>query len=84
VPGAIAVKLRRHPRDYGPAAARGLLFRGLLGTSMLRRDQFHSSAWRPALRGAGSLGERKFVIHALRHFAVNNMLSEAPITAVAG
>jgi integrase len=51
---------------------------------MLRRDQFYSSAWRPALRGAG-LDERRFVFHALRHFAASNMLAEgAPITAVAG
>jgi hypothetical protein len=44
---------------------------------MLRRDQFHSSAWRPTLRGAG-LDERKLVIHALRHFPSPTCSPKAP------
>jgi len=48
VPALVAVELRRHVRDHVPE---GILFRGLRGADMLRRDQFYSSAWRPALRG---------------------------------
>jgi integrase len=37
VPGLVAVELRRHLRDRAPE---GILFRGLRGAPMLRRDQF--------------------------------------------
>jgi integrase len=51
---------------------------------MLRRDQFYSSAWRPALRAAG-LAEDRFKFHACRHWCASTLLAEgAPITAVAG
>jgi integrase len=80
VPGVVAVELRRHLRGR-PA---GVLFRGLRGAEMLRRDQWYSSAWRPALRAAG-LDERRFVFHSTRHWCASSMLAEAtPITAVAG
>jgi len=49
VPALVAVELRRHLRDR----PEGILFRGLRGAPMLRRDQFYSSGWRPALKAAG-------------------------------
>jgi integrase len=49
VPALVAVELRRHLRER----PEGILFRGLRGAPMLRRDQFYSSAWRPALKAAG-------------------------------
>ncbi len=64
VPSLVAVELRRHLRDQ---VAEGILFRGLRGAEMLRRDQFYSSAWRPALRAAG-LAEDRFKFHACRHW----------------
>jgi len=80
VPNLVAVELRRHLRDYGPE---GLLFHGLRG-ALLRRDQWYSSAWKPALRGAG-LAEDRFKFHSLRHFCASTLLAEgAPLTAVAG
>ncbi len=80
VPGAVAVELRRHLRDH---SGHGMLFRGVRGTPMLRRDQFYASAWRPALRGAG-LAEDRFVFHSLRHWCASTLLAEgAPLTAVA-
>jgi hypothetical protein len=63
VPGLVAVELRRHLRDH---ADEGILFRGLRGAPMLRRDQFYASGWRPALKKAG-LAEDRFVFHACRH-----------------
>jgi integrase len=81
VPAVVAVELRRHLRDY---VAEGILFRGLRGAEMLRRDQFYSSAWRPALRAA-KLAEDRFKFHACRHWCASTLLAEgAPITAVAG
>jgi integrase len=81
VPGLVAVELRRHLRDH---QADGILFRGLRGAEMLRRDQFYASAWRPALRAAG-LAEDRFKFHACRHWCASTLLAEgAPITAVAG
>ena len=81
VPQAVAVELRRHLRDH---QGDGLLFRGLRGTPMLRRDQFYSSAWRPSLVAAGLPADR-FVFHSLRHFCASTLLAEgAPLTAVAG
>jgi integrase len=80
VPGVVAVELRRHLRDH---QADGLLFRGLRGTPMIRRDQFYASAWRPALVGAG-LAEDRYKFHSLRHFCASMLLAEgAPLTAVA-
>ena len=40
VPNLVAVELRRHLRDH---VAEGVLFRGLRGAEMLRRDQFYAS-----------------------------------------
>jgi integrase len=81
VPGLVAVELRLHLREH---QGEGLLFRGLRGAPMMRRDQFYSSAWKPALKAAG-LPERRFVFHSLRHFCASMLLAEgAPITAVAG
>ena len=81
VPGLVAVELRRHLRDH---AAEGILFRGLRGAPMLRRDQFYSSGWRPALEKVG-LAEDRFVFHACRHWCASTLLAEgAPLTAVAG
>jgi integrase len=81
VPGLVAVELRRHIRDH---VAEGILFRGLRGAPMLRRDQFYSSGWRPALKKAG-LAEDRFVFHACRHWCASTLLAEgAPLTAVAG
>jgi integrase len=81
VPGLVAVELRRHLRDH---QADGILFRGLRGAEMLRRDQFYGSAWRPALKAAG-LAEDRFRFHACRHWCASTLLAEgAPITAVAG
>jgi integrase len=81
VPGAVAFELRRHLRDH---QGDGLLFRGVRGTPMLRRDQFYASAWHPALVGAG-LAKDRFVFHSLRHFCASTLLAEgAPLTAVAG
>jgi integrase len=81
VPGVVAVELRRHLRDHH---GDGLLFRGLRGTPMMRRDQFYASAWHPALEAAG-LDKKRFTFHALRHFAASNLLAEgAPLAAVAG
>lgn len=80
VPNLVAVELRRHLRDR----PEGILFRGLRGTEMMRRDQFYDSAWKPALRAAG-LPPGRFVFHSLRHFCASTLLAEgAPITAVAG
>jgi integrase len=77
----VAVELRRHLREH---QAEGILFRGVRGADMLRRDQFYASAWRPALRAAG-LAEDRFVFHSLRHWCASTLLAEgAPITAVAG
>lgn len=70
VPSAVAVELRRHLR----ARPKGLLFRGVRGAAMLRRDQFYASAWKPALAEAGLAG--RFVFHSLRHFAASSMLAE--------
>jgi integrase len=93
VPGVIAVELRRHLRDH---ADEGVLFRGLRGADMLRRDQWYSSAWRPALAAAGLVDEveledgtietsYRFRFHATRHWCASTLLAEgAPITAVAG
>jgi integrase len=81
VPNLVAVELRRHLRDH---QADGILFRGLRGAEMLRRDQFYASAWRLALRIAG-LAEDRFKFHSLRHFCASTLLAEgAPVTAVAG
>ncbi len=93
VPGVVAVELRRHLRDH---VDEGVLFRGLRGAEMLRRDQFYSSAWRPALAAAGLVDEveledgsielaYRFRFHACRHWCASTLLAEgAPITAVAG
>jgi integrase len=81
VPGLVAVELRRHLRDH---QADGILFRGLRGAEMLRRDQFYASAWPPALRAAGLAADR-FKFHACRHWCASTLLAEgATITAVAG
>ena len=81
VPGLVAVELRRHLRDQ---VSEGILFRGLRGALMLRRDQFYSSGWRPALKAAG-LATDRFVFHACRHWCASTLLAEgAPLTAVAG
>lgn len=92
VPGVVAVELRRHLRDR----PEGVLFRGLRGAEMLRRDQWYASAWRPALRAAGLVDRvelddgstelrYRFVFHAARHWCASTLLAEgAPITAVAG
>jgi integrase len=81
VPALVAVELRRHLRDH---QAEGILFRGLRGAPMLRRDQFYESAWKPALVAAG-LGKERFVFHACRHWCASTLLAErAPLTAVAG
>jgi len=81
VPSLVAVELRRHLRDH---VGEGILFHGLRGAEMLRRDQFYSSAWRPALRAAG-LADDRFKFHACRHWCASTLLAEgAPITAVAG
>jgi integrase len=81
VPGLVAVELRRHLKGIAPE---GILFRGLRGAPMLRRDQFYSSGWRPALKQAG-LAEDRFVFHACRHWCASTLLAEgAPLTAVAG
>jgi integrase len=80
LPGAVVLELRRHLRDHQGG---GILFRGGRG-ALMRRDAFYTSAWRPALVGAG-LAPDRFVFHSLRHFAASSMLAEgAPITAVAG
>lgn len=80
VPGVVAVELRRHLRDHQGGE---LLFQGRRGVERMRRDQFYSSAWRPALAGAGLEG--RFTFHALRHFCASTLLAEgAPLTAVAG
>ncbi len=102
VPGVVAVELRRHLREMradnngaNPTPDQ-VLFRGLRGAEMLRRDQFYSSAWRPALAAAGLVDEveledgsieleYRFVFHACRHWCASTLLAEgAPITAVAG
>ena len=81
VPNLVAVELRRHLRDH---QATGILFRGRRGATMVRRDQFYASGWKPALRGAG-LAEDRFKFHACRHWCASTLLAEgAPITAVAG
>jgi integrase len=81
VPGLVAVELRRHLRDH---QADGILFRGLRGAEMLRRDQFYASGWRPALEVA-RLAEDRYKFHACRHWCASTLLAEgAPITAVAG
>ena len=81
VPAAVVVELRRHLWDHHDT---GLLFQGLRGVPHLRRDQFYSSAWRPALKKAG-LGADRFVFHSLRHFCASSLLAEgAPLAAVAG
>jgi integrase len=92
VPGVVAVELRRHLRDRPT----GVLFRGLRGADMLRRDQWYDSAWKPALRKAGLVDEveledgstemsYRFVFHATRHWCASMLLAGgAPITAVAG
>lgn len=81
VPGLVAVELRRHVRDH--VYDEGLLFHGRRG-AVLRRDQFYSSAWHPALAAAG-LSEDRFVFHSLRHWCASTLLAEgAPLTAVAG
>ena len=49
VPALVAVELRRHLPDR----PEGISFQGLRGAPTLRRDQFHSSARRPALKAAG-------------------------------
>ena len=64
--------------------ADGVLFRGLRGAPMLRRDQFYSSGTKPALTAAG-LAKDRFVFHACRHWCASTLLAEgAPLTAVAG
>ena len=81
LPMAVRLELDRHLRDHQGA---GLLFRGVRGAEMLRRDQFYESAWRPALVGAGMAPDR-FKFHSLRHFAASSMLADgASSTAVAG
>jgi integrase len=81
VPPLVAVELRRHLRDH---QAEGVLFRGLRGAPMLRRDQFYDSGWKPALKAAG-LPIDRFVFHACRHWCASTLLAEgAPLTAVAG
>jgi hypothetical protein len=51
---------------------------------MLRRDQFYSSGWKPALTAAGLAADR-FVFHACRHWYASTLLAEgAPLSAVAG
>ena len=80
VPSLVAVELRRHLRDQ---VSEGILFRGLRGAEMLRRDQFYSSAWRPALRAA-ELAEVQ-VPRVPRHWCASTLLAGgAPSTAVAG
>ena len=79
--GSAVVELRRHLRDH---QSEGIVFRGLRGAPMMRRDQFYASAWKPALVGA-DLPPDRFRFHALRHFCASNVLAEgAPLTAVAG
>ena len=81
LPSVTRLELARHLRDHGRD---GMLFRGLRGAEMLRRDQFYSSAWRPALAAAG-LARDRFKFHSLRHFAASSMLADgASVTAVAG
>lgn len=81
VPGLVAVELRRHLRDHQGG---GLLFRGVRGSEMMRRDRFYSSAWRPALVAAG-LAPDRFKFHSLRHWCASTLLAEgAPLSAVAG
>jgi integrase len=81
VSGLVGIELRRHLGDPAPE---GILFRGLRGAPTLRRDQFYSSCWRPALRKAG-FREDRFVFHACRHWCASTLLAEgAPLTAVAG
>jgi integrase len=81
VPALVAVELRRHLRDHQPD---GVLFRGLRGAPMLRRDQFYDSGWRPALAAAGLAADR-LVFHGCRHWCASTLLAEsAPLTAVAG
>jgi len=81
VPSLVAVELRRHMRDH---VSDGVLFRGVRGAELLRRDQFYSSGWRPALRAAGLPADR-FKFHACRHWCASTLLAEgAPLTAVAG
>lgn len=76
----VALELRRHLRTRPT----GVLFRGLRGAEMLRRDQWYSSAWKPALRAAG-LEVDRFVFHSTRHWCASMLLADgAPITAVAG
>ena len=83
VPGVVAFELRRHLRDH-PTDSAAPMFGGRRGTPQLRRDQFYTSAWRPALKAAG-LAEDRYVFHSLRHFCASSLLAEgAPLTAVAG
>jgi integrase len=80
VPALVAVELRRHLRDH---QSEGILFRGIRAGDMLRRDEFYTQAWRPALKSAGLEGRFKF--HACRRWCASTLLAEgAPITAVAG
>ena len=81
VPALVAVELRRHLREH---VSEGVLFQGVRGAPMLRRDQFYDSGWKPALKAAGFATDR-FVFHACRHWCASTLLAEgAPITAVAG
>jgi integrase len=81
VPSVVTVELRRPLRDH---VSDGVLFRGLRGAELLRRDQFYSSGWWPALRAAGLPADR-FKFHSCRHWCASTLLAEgAPLTAVAG
>jgi len=70
VPGAVALELRRHLREH---ESNGLLFRADR-VERLRRSAFYTSAWQPALLGAG-LERLQFRFHSLRHFAASSMLA---------
>jgi hypothetical protein len=65
VPSLVAVTLRRYLRDH---AAAGVLFRGLRGAPMLRRDQFYSCGWRAVARHLGDTVETvsRTCVHWLR------------------
>jgi hypothetical protein len=81
VPGLVSVELRRHLRDH---QAEAVLFRGLRGAEMLRRDQVYASAWRPALAAARA-GHRSVHVPRLPATGAPPHCAEgAPITAVAG
>jgi integrase len=77
VPRPVIVERRRHLRDH---RNEGILLRGGRGASMLRRDQFYASAWKPTLIGAGLAADR-FTFHALRHFCASTPPARSRIAA---